>query len=114
MRTVLQRAASASVTVDGEVVGAIGPGLVALVGVADGDDAAVAERAADKTAALRILCLRHGIFGGQAIKMLKEAMLGLHLFRTGRLSLKKEKIKGMKELRNMIDSSAPRKEAVPL
>ena len=27
----------------------------------------------DKTAALRILCLRHGIFGGQAIKMLKEA-----------------------------------------
>ncbi|MFM7553233.1 MAG: D-aminoacyl-tRNA deacylase, partial [Actinomycetota bacterium] len=38
MRIVLQRAASASVTVDGEVVGAIGPGLVALVGVAAGDD----------------------------------------------------------------------------
>ena len=47
-------------------------------------------------------------------KMLKEALLGLHLFRTGRLSLKKEKIKGMKELRNMIDSVEPRKEAVPL
>jgi hypothetical protein len=46
--------------------------------------------------------------------MLKEAMLGLHLFRTGRLSLKKEKIKGMKELRNMIDSPEPRKEAIPL
>jgi hypothetical protein len=27
----------------------------------------------DKTAALQILCLRHGIFGGQAIQMLKEA-----------------------------------------
>ncbi|MFM7247073.1 MAG: D-aminoacyl-tRNA deacylase, partial [Actinomycetota bacterium] len=51
MRIVLQRAASASVTVDGEVVGAIGPGLVALVGVAAGDDRATAERAADKTAA---------------------------------------------------------------
>jgi hypothetical protein len=47
-------------------------------------------------------------------KMLKEALLGFHLFRTGRLSLKKEKIKGMKELRNMIDSVEPRKEAVPL
>ncbi len=47
-------------------------------------------------------------------KMLKEAMLGLHLFLTGRLSLKKEKIKGMKELRKMIDSVEPRKEAVPL
>ncbi|MFM7694551.1 MAG: D-aminoacyl-tRNA deacylase, partial [Actinomycetota bacterium] len=54
MRIVLQRAASASVTVDGEVVGAIGPGLVALVGVAAGDDRATAERAADKTAALRV------------------------------------------------------------
>lgn len=27
----------------------------------------------DKTAALKILCLRHGIFGGQAIQMMKEA-----------------------------------------
>jgi D-tyrosyl-tRNA(Tyr) deacylase len=54
MRVVLQRVRSASVTVEGEVVGAIGPGLVALVGIAAGDDAATVERAADKTAALRI------------------------------------------------------------
>jgi len=47
-------------------------------------------------------------------KMLKEAFLGLHLFRSGRLSLKREHIKGIKELRAMIDSVEPRKEAVPL
>lgn len=40
MRTVVQRVARASVTVDGQVVGRIGPGLLCLVGVAptDGDD----------------------------------------------------------------------------
>ncbi len=54
MRVVLQRVRSASVAVDGEVVGAIGAGLLALVGVAAGDDAATAERAADKTAAMRV------------------------------------------------------------
>ena len=54
MRVVLQRVTEASVTVDDETVGAIGAGLVALVGIADGDDASVVERAAAKTAALRI------------------------------------------------------------
>jgi D-tyrosyl-tRNA(Tyr) deacylase len=54
MRIVLQRVTEASVTVDGRVLGAIGEGLVALVGIADGDDAALVERAAAKTLALRI------------------------------------------------------------
>ena len=54
MRVVLQRVTEASVAVDGEVVGAIGPGLVALVGIADGDDETVVRRAAEKTAALRV------------------------------------------------------------
>jgi D-tyrosyl-tRNA(Tyr) deacylase len=44
MRSVVQRVARASVTVDGAVVGAIGPGLCALVGVThdDGPDQAAA------------------------------------------------------------------------
>ena len=54
MRVVLQRVTEASVTIDGEVVGAIGPGLVALVGIADGDDEVAVRRAAEKTAALRV------------------------------------------------------------
>jgi len=58
MRVLVQRVTSASVTVDGEVVGAIGPGcqgLLALVGVTHSDDAAVARRMAEKLWQLRIL-----------------------------------------------------------
>lgn len=54
MRVLLQRVTRASVTVDGRVVGHIGPGLLALVGVAHGDTAATAQRLAAKTAALRV------------------------------------------------------------
>jgi len=55
VRSVVQRVAEASVTVDGEVVGAIGPGLLALVGVTHGDDEAAAAKLADKLANLRVL-----------------------------------------------------------
>jgi D-tyrosyl-tRNA(Tyr) deacylase len=58
MRVLVQRVTSASVTVDGKVVGAIGPGrqgLLALVGVTHSDDAAVARRIAEKLWQLRIL-----------------------------------------------------------
>jgi D-tyrosyl-tRNA(Tyr) deacylase len=54
MRLVLQRVTSASVRVDGEVVGEIAAGLLVLVGVREGDDAAIARRLAAKTAELRI------------------------------------------------------------
>lgn len=58
MRVLVQRVTSARVVVDGAVVGAIAPerqGLLALVGVARGDDTATAERLADKLWRLRIL-----------------------------------------------------------
>lgn len=56
MRAVIQRVSEASVTVDGEVVGAIDqPGLVALVGVTHTDDAAAAAKLAAKMWGLRIL-----------------------------------------------------------
>jgi D-tyrosyl-tRNA(Tyr) deacylase len=54
MRAVLQRVTSASVRVDGEVVGAIGPGLLAYVGVAEGDGATEAEWLAKRIAELRL------------------------------------------------------------
>ena len=54
MRAVLQRVRSARVLVDGEVVGAIGRGVLVFVGVADGDTTAEAEWLADKIAVLRI------------------------------------------------------------
>ena len=54
MRAVLQRVTAASVTVAGEIVGAIGSGLVALVGVEMGDTEADAHYIADKIADLRL------------------------------------------------------------
>ena len=52
----MQRVTSASVTVDGDVVGAIDrPGLVVLVGVTHADDTDTAKRLADKIWQLRIL-----------------------------------------------------------
>jgi D-tyrosyl-tRNA(Tyr) deacylase len=54
MRVVLQRVERGSVTVDGQVVGAVGRGYVALVGVTHGDTPAEAERLARKTAHLRV------------------------------------------------------------
>jgi D-tyrosyl-tRNA(Tyr) deacylase len=56
MRVVLQRARTASVEVDGEVVGRLpAPGLVVLVGVTHTDDEAAADRLAEKVWTLRIL-----------------------------------------------------------
>ena len=56
MRAVVQRAASASVRVGGEVVGALDrPGLVVLVGVTHTDTAATAAKLAAKIWTLRIL-----------------------------------------------------------
>mgnify|MGYP003811660929 FL=1 len=54
MKAVIQRVSSASVDVDGRVVGRIGSGLFVLVGLAAGDDAFDIEYIASKTAALRI------------------------------------------------------------
>ncbi len=54
MRALVQRVSSASVTVDGEVVSQVGPGLLVLLGVRDGDDEATCDWLADKVAALRI------------------------------------------------------------
>jgi D-tyrosyl-tRNA(Tyr) deacylase len=55
VRAVVQRVASASVTVDGSVVGAIGAGLLVLVGVTHSDDARTAAALARKVHELRIL-----------------------------------------------------------
>lgn len=54
MRAVAQRVTSASVVVDGEVVGAIGRGLCVLVGVSRTDDEATARRMAERLWHLRV------------------------------------------------------------
>lgn len=54
MKAVVQRVARALVTVDGEVVGRIGRGMLVLLGVARDDTDAKARALAEKTAKLRI------------------------------------------------------------
>lgn len=54
MRTVVQRVSRGRVTVAGEVVGAIGAGLVVLLGVAREDTPEAADYLAEKVANLRI------------------------------------------------------------
>jgi D-aminoacyl-tRNA deacylase len=54
VRALVQRVSRAAVRVDGETVGAIGAGMLVLLGVTHDDDEAVCDRLADKVAALRI------------------------------------------------------------
>jgi D-tyrosyl-tRNA(Tyr) deacylase len=62
MLALIQRVTEASVTVDGRIVGAIGPGLLALIGVEPGDGASQVARLGDRL-------LRYRVFADAAGKM---------------------------------------------
>ncbi len=61
MRVLVQRVATAEVTVAGRASGAIGPGLLLLVGITHSDDEATLKRMADKIVKLRIFADRAGL-----------------------------------------------------
>ena len=82
MRAVLQRVSRASVRTEEATLGAIGAGLVVLLGVADGDTAADADRLAGKVARLRIFAGDDGRFdrslldtGGSALVVSQFTLL---------------------------------------
>ena len=75
MRIVLQRVSEASVSVDGEVIAEIGRGLLLLVGVADGDDEAVARKMASKCAEMRIFSDAEGRFNLSLLDVGGEALV---------------------------------------
>ncbi|MDP1849134.1 MAG: D-aminoacyl-tRNA deacylase [Solirubrobacteraceae bacterium] len=60
MRALVQRVSRAEVRVDGEIVARIGPGLLVLLGITHDDDAARADRLADKVRALRVFADAEG------------------------------------------------------
>ena len=60
MIALIQRVSRASVEVDGEVLGEIGPGLLALVGVERGDGDAEAARLAERVVGYRVFADAHG------------------------------------------------------
>jgi D-tyrosyl-tRNA(Tyr) deacylase len=60
MRALVQRVSEASVSVEGERVAAIGPGLLVLLGVTHDDEEADAARLAAKVRALRVFADAEG------------------------------------------------------
>jgi D-tyrosyl-tRNA(Tyr) deacylase len=105
MRLVLQRVSSASVTVAGETVGAIGRGLLVLVGIERGDRPETARAAAEKLAGLRV-------FEDEAGKMnLDTAAVGGAFLIVSQFTLAGSLARGR---RPSFDRAAPPEEAQPL
>ena len=75
MRALLQRVTSASVRIDGQTVGRIGPGLVVLLGIAHDDDADAARYLVDKTVNLRIFADATGRFDRSLLDVAGELLI---------------------------------------
>jgi D-tyrosyl-tRNA(Tyr) deacylase len=75
MRAVVQRVKEASVTVDGEVVGRIGRGLLVLLGVGVGDGEAEAESMAEKVVNLRVFADDKGQMNLSVLEVAGQALV---------------------------------------
>jgi D-tyrosyl-tRNA(Tyr) deacylase len=75
LKALLQRVTEASVSIGGELVGKIGPGLVVFVGVAEGDSEKDAQYLVQKTAGLRIFADGEGKFNLSALDTGGELLL---------------------------------------
>ena len=75
MRALVQRVSEASVTVDGEVVGAIRAGLCAFVGVTHGDDAAKARTLAEKVWHVRVMDDDAGVMNRSVADTTREVLV---------------------------------------
>ncbi len=75
MRVVLQRVRRGRVSVDGQVVAEIGPGLVILLGVGRGDTAAEADALAEKTSVLRVFEDENGKMNRSLLEVGGEALV---------------------------------------
>ncbi len=105
MKAVVQRVSKARVTVRGEPVGGIGPGLCVLLGVARGDGAAEAQRLAEKVARLRIFEDDEGRFDRSLLDVGGEALV------VSQFTLLADTAKGN---RPSFGEAAPPEEAEPL
>ncbi len=75
MRVVIQRVSRAAVSVDGQVVASIGRGLLLLVGVAESDGDAEAQRLAQKCSEMRIFPDEDGRFNLSLLDIEGEALV---------------------------------------
>ena len=90
MLALIQRVTQASVEVEGQIVGQIGPGLLALVGVQPGDDAAAVAKMTRRL-------LGYRVFGDEAGKMnLSLADTGGGLLLVSQFTLAADTASGMR------------------
>ena len=75
MRAIIQRVSSASVVVNGGAPRSIGPGLMILLGVRDGDDPAIIPKLANKCAGLRIFNDDEGKLNRSAVELGYSALV---------------------------------------
>ncbi|MGD2205910.1 MAG: D-aminoacyl-tRNA deacylase [Anaerolineae bacterium] len=75
MRAVIQRVREGQVSVDGRAIGQIGPGLVILLGIGEGDDREEVNYLADKIANLRIFADAEGKTNLSALDVGGEALV---------------------------------------
>ena len=75
MRALVQRVSSASVIVENEVVGLIGPGLVALIGISRQDGEEDARYIVDKSVSLRIFADQENRFNRSALDIGAELLI---------------------------------------
>ena len=105
MRAVIQRVAAARVTVAGRLVGAIGRGVLVLLGVADDDALEDANWVLDKIVGLRIFENENGKFD-QSLRDVQGELLAVSQF-----TLLAETGKGR---RPSFTHAAPPEQAIPL
>jgi len=75
VRALVQRVSEARVRVDSAVVGAIGPGLLVLVGVTHRDDAATTRRLAEKVWHLRVFADADGAMNRSLAETSRAALV---------------------------------------
>ena len=75
MRVLLQRVSQASVTIDGEIVGSIGKGVLLLVGVTHSDTQNEADFLVEKAANLRVFDDENGVMNRSLLDVGGEALV---------------------------------------
>ena len=101
----MQRVSRASVTVDGETIGRIGPGLCVLLGVGTGDSEKDARRLAGRVARLRIFENDAGRFDRSLVEVRGDVLV------VSQFTLLADTAKGN---RPSFSGAAPPEEAEPL
>lgn len=79
MRVLIQRVTSATVTVNGNITGEIGAGLLLLVGITHADTEAIEDRMADKIVKLRIFSDEQGLMNKSVLDT-RGALLAVSQF----------------------------------